>query len=143
MRSFAGLMGGRLRFVVVLYLALYVLLDWASLIDRSRPLAIPPWNPPVGLIFALLLQFGWCFPPAVYAVGVLSYLMFRDVPPAPLPLLFASVLDRLSFYISWPICLYLLLRLFFSILTEIRIPFLLCVGHFLFSLRHKLFCAYH
>lgn len=93
MRSFAGLMGGRLRFVVVVYLALYVLLDWASLIDRSSPLGITPWNPPAGLSFALLLRYGWGFAPAVFAAVVLSDLMFRDVRAAPwaLPLAAAVI----------------------------------------------------
>ncbi len=93
MRSFAGLWGGRLRFVVVVYIALYVLLDWASLIDRSSPLGITPWNPPAGLSFALLLRFGWRFAPAVFAAVVLSDLMFRDVRAAPwaLPLAAAVI----------------------------------------------------
>jgi two-component system sensor kinase FixL len=83
MRSLAGLWGGRLRFVVVVYVALYVLLDWASLIDRSSPLGITPWNPPAGLSFALLLRYGWGFAPAVFAAVVLSDLLFRDVREAP------------------------------------------------------------
>ena len=93
MRSFAGLMGGRLRFVVVVYLALYVLLDWASLIDRSSPLGITPWNPPAGLSFALLLRFGGSFAPAVFAAVVVSDLIFRDVRAAPwsLPLAAAVI----------------------------------------------------
>ncbi len=93
MRSFAGLMGGRLRFVVVVYLALYVLLDWASLIDRSSPLGITPWNPPAGLSFALLLHFGGSFAPAVFGAVVVSDLIFRDVGAAPwaLPLAAAVI----------------------------------------------------
>lgn len=93
MRSLAGLWGGRLRFVVVVYIALYVLLDWASLIDRTSPLGITPWNPPAGLSFALLLRFGWRFAPAVLAAVVLSDLMFRDVRAAPwaLPLAAAVI----------------------------------------------------
>jgi two-component system sensor kinase FixL len=90
MRSPAGLWGGRLRFVVVVYVALYVLLDWASLIDRSSPLGITPWNPPAGLSFALLLRFGWGFAPAVFAAVVLSDLLFRDVREAPWALALAA-----------------------------------------------------
>jgi two-component system sensor kinase FixL len=80
MRSFAGFRGGRLRFAVVVgYVALFVLLDWASLIDRSSPLGITPWNPPAGLSFALLLYFGWRFAPAVFAAVLLSDLVVREV----------------------------------------------------------------
>lgn len=91
MRSLAGLWGGRLRFVVVVYLALYVLLDWASLIDRASPLGITPWNPPAGLSFALLLRFGWGFAPAVFAAVVLSDVTFRDVRAAPWALPLAAL----------------------------------------------------
>jgi two-component system sensor kinase FixL len=86
MRSLAGLWDGRLRLVVVIYVALYVLLDWVSLIDRSSPLGITPWNPPAGLSFALLLRFGFGFAPAVFAAVVLSDLLFRDVRASPLAL---------------------------------------------------------
>ncbi len=93
MRSFAGLAGGRLRFVVVTYIAFYILLDWASLIDPASPLGITPWNPPAGLSFALLLRYGWGFAPAVFAAVVLSDLLFRDVRAAPwaLPLAAAVI----------------------------------------------------
>jgi two-component system sensor kinase FixL len=90
MRSLAGLGSGRLRFVVVVYVALYVLLDWVSFIDRSSPLGITPWNPPAGLSFALLLRYGWGFAPAVFAAVVLSDLLFRDVREAPWALALAA-----------------------------------------------------
>jgi PAS domain S-box-containing protein len=93
MRSFAGLWGGRLRFVVAIYIALYVVLDWASLIDRSSPLGITPWNPPAGLSFALLLRFGWRFAPAVFVAVMLSDFVVREVRTAPwaLPLVAALI----------------------------------------------------
>jgi two-component system sensor kinase FixL len=86
MPSLARIWDGRLRLVVVTYVGLYILLDWASLIDRSSPLGITPWNPPAGLSFALLLRFGWGFAPAVFAAVVLSDLLFRDLRAAPLAL---------------------------------------------------------
>ncbi len=93
MRSFAGLAGGRLRFVVVTYIAFYIWLDGASLIDPASPLGITPWNLPAGLSFALLLRYGWGFAPAVFAAVVLSDLLFRDVRAAPraLPLAAAVI----------------------------------------------------
>jgi C4-dicarboxylate-specific signal transduction histidine kinase len=40
------------------YLAAYALLDWLSFIEPYAHLSITPWNPGIGLTFALLLMFG-------------------------------------------------------------------------------------
>ena len=90
MPTLARIWDGRLRLVVVAYVGVFILLDWASLIDRSSPLGITPWNPPAGLSFALLLRFGWGFAPAVFAAVVLSDLLFRDVRAAPVALAAAA-----------------------------------------------------
>jgi len=73
----------RLAAGIYVYLALYIFLDWVSLIDPSSPLGITPWNPPAGLSFALLLRHGWRLAPAVFAAVLLSDLLFRDMTAAP------------------------------------------------------------
>ena len=40
----------------LVYVAGYVLLDWASYIQPIASLGITPWNPPPGLSFALILR---------------------------------------------------------------------------------------
>ncbi len=73
----------RLAASIYVYLALYIFLDWVSLIDPASPLGITPWNPPAGLSLALLLRHGWRTAPAVFAAVLLSDLLFRDMSAAP------------------------------------------------------------
>lgn len=85
-----------LRWPVILgaYLALYILLDWMSLIHPSgapSALGITPWNPPAGLSFALLLRYGPLFIPAVFAAVTLASLLFHELADRPLAILAAAL----------------------------------------------------
>ena len=77
----------RLALGIVLYLALYVALDWISLIEPFGTLGIAPWNPPAGLSFALLLLYGPRFMPVTMAAVLLTDILFRDLAQAPLAML--------------------------------------------------------
>ena len=65
--------------LVYLYVALYVLLDWVSLIQPFA-LGIAPWNPPAGLCLAMLLREGTRFLPATIVALALSETLFRGLP---------------------------------------------------------------
>lgn len=69
--------------LIVGYLALYVLLDWASMIHPFLGYNITPWSPPPGLSLAMLFVFGLRYAPLLFVAGVLSDLLFRSVS-APL-----------------------------------------------------------
>lgn len=76
--------------IIAAFLALYVALDWASLIHPAgapSSLGITPWNPPTGLGFALLLRYGPSFAPAVFAAVVLADVLLRGLSSAPLTIL--------------------------------------------------------
>lgn len=69
------------------YVALYIALDWMSLIqpsDGASTLGITPWNPPAGLSFALLLRYGPTFIPAVFAAVAISSILFHGLSGEPL-----------------------------------------------------------
>jgi len=66
--------------LVAVYLVLYLLLDWASLIHPWGSTAITPWNPPPALSLALLLVFGFRFGPALFVAALAADLLVRDVP---------------------------------------------------------------
>jgi len=64
------------------YLALYVLLYWASYLEPLGHTSITPWNPNTGLAVALLLARGaQCVP--LVAVGIFASEMLIDVSPPP------------------------------------------------------------
>ncbi len=65
--------------LLYLYVALYVLLDWLSLIQPFA-LGITPWNPPAGLCLAMLLREGNRFLPATIVALALSETLFRGLP---------------------------------------------------------------
>jgi two-component system, LuxR family, sensor kinase FixL len=93
-RPFVGAApAGRLRTAggVVLYLALYVALDWISLIEPFGALGIAPWNPPAGLTFVLFLLYGWRFVPVALAAVLLTDILFRDMAQAPLAMLASAL----------------------------------------------------
>ena len=76
------------------YLALYIALDWVSLIHPTGApgaLGITPWNPPAGLSFALLLRFGPIFIPAVFAAVTLANLLFHGLSDAPFTILASAL----------------------------------------------------
>jgi len=64
---------------IYLYVGLYVLLDWLSLI-QPFVLGITPWNPPAGLCLAMLLREGNRFLPATVVALALSETLFRGLP---------------------------------------------------------------
>ena len=61
------------------YVALYVTLDWLSLIQPFVALGITPWNPPAGLGFALFLHQGWRPVPATVLAIALTDVMLRGL----------------------------------------------------------------
>jgi len=61
------------------YVALYVTLDWLSLIQPFVALGITPWNPPAGLSFALFLSQGWRLVPATVLAIALSDVILRGL----------------------------------------------------------------
>lgn len=80
--------------IIGTYLALYIVLDWMSLIHPSgapSALGITPWNPPAGLSFALLLRYGPIFIPAVFAAVTLANVLFHGLSDAPLTLLASAL----------------------------------------------------
>ena len=66
--------------VAVLFLVGFVLLDWLSFIHPFAPFGITPWNPPIGLSFALILLFGRRYLPLLFAAPLLADIMVRHLP---------------------------------------------------------------
>jgi two-component system sensor kinase FixL len=64
------------------YLALYLLLDWASYVEPLRHTSITPWNPNTGVVMALLLARGGRWAPLV-ALGIFVGELLTDEAPAP------------------------------------------------------------
>jgi signal transduction histidine kinase len=64
----------------LLYLAAYVLLDWVSYVHPFATFGITPWNPHVGLSFALILLFGYYFVPWLVLAPLLGDLIVRGLP---------------------------------------------------------------
>lgn len=64
------------------YVALFVLLDWASTIHPFLGYNITPWSPPPGLSIALLCVFGLSYAPLSLAAGIAAdvVLRFSTVP---------------------------------------------------------------
>jgi signal transduction histidine kinase len=76
------------------YLALYIVLDWMSLIHPAgapSALGITPWNPPAGLSFALLLRYGPTFIPAVFAAVILASILFHGLSDAPVTIVASAL----------------------------------------------------
>ena len=71
------------------YLALYVLLDWASYVEPLRNTNITPWNPNTGVVMALLLARGARWAPLV-ALGDFVGEVLTDRTPPPLEVLAMS-----------------------------------------------------
>src|SRR6202140_5723896 len=44
--------------ITVLYLAAYIILEWASFIHVHKGLPITPWDPGLGVAFALMIRGG-------------------------------------------------------------------------------------
>jgi len=62
------------------FLALYLLLDWASYVQPLRHTSITPWNPNTGVVMALLLARGWRWAPLV-AFGIFTGELLTDEGP--------------------------------------------------------------
>src|SRR5690349_23546336 len=76
------------------YLALYIVLDWMSLIHPAgapSTLGITPWNPPAGLSFALLLRYGPTFIPVVFAAVILASILFHGLSDAPVTIVASAL----------------------------------------------------
>ena len=63
-----------------LYIALHVLLDWASFVHPFGAFGITPWNPSVGLMFAFVLLFGFRALWYVLAALLLANQVVRGAP---------------------------------------------------------------
>jgi len=64
------------------YIALYLLLDWASYVEPVRHTGVTAWNPNTGLLMALLLARGERWAPVV-AIGCFLGDLLIDDAPAP------------------------------------------------------------
>jgi signal transduction histidine kinase len=69
---------------VVAFIAVYVALDWVSIIEPFGALGITPWNPPAGLLFAGFLLYGPRFVPAAVAAVLCADVLLRGVATTPL-----------------------------------------------------------
>ena len=79
------------KVLVPAYLAVHLLLDWATYIPSVSPLGITPWNPPAGLAFGFVLLKGPAYFP-VLPVGTL----ISDVLVRGLALPLASILTEVA-----------------------------------------------
>jgi two-component system, LuxR family, sensor kinase FixL len=79
------------------YLALYVLLDWASYVEPLRNTNITPWNPNTGVVMALLLARGVHWAPLV-ALGDFVGEILTDRTPPPWRVLVLSSVFLASVY---------------------------------------------
>jgi two-component system sensor kinase FixL len=73
----------RIALGILAYIALYIALDWVSLIHPFGALAITPWNPPAGLTFALMLRYGRGFVPVAFAAIVAAEVLLHGLSVAP------------------------------------------------------------
>lgn len=69
----------------VVFLVLYVTLDWASFVQPFGPFGITPWNPSIGVGLVLILVFGQRFLPLLFVGPFLAEVVVRHLP-APLPI---------------------------------------------------------
>jgi two-component system, LuxR family, sensor kinase FixL len=79
-------LGSRFLLIAAGYLALYLLLDWASYVEPLAHTSITPWNPNTGVVMALLLARGARWAPLV-AFGIFAGELLTDDAPAPWPAL--------------------------------------------------------
>jgi signal transduction histidine kinase len=75
-------LGSQSLYLAAGYLALYLLLDWASYVEPLRNTNITPWNPNTGVVLALLLARGGRWAPLV-AFGIFVGELLTDDAPAP------------------------------------------------------------
>lgn len=70
--------------VAAVFIACYVLLDWATYVYPIRPFAITLWHPPAGFALALLLVFGTRMWPALAIAVFVADILVRGILPHPL-----------------------------------------------------------
>jgi signal transduction histidine kinase len=92
-----ALVGWRQASLIVGYLALYVLLDWASMIHPFLGYNITPWSPPPGLSLAMLFVFGLRYSPLLFVAGVLSDVLFRSVSAPPHVSIIANLVNTTAY----------------------------------------------
>lgn len=73
----------RLTGLSLAYLATHLFLDWVSFFHEVPPLNITPWNPPSGLVMAVVLAAGARVLPAVWLGLVLADVLVRGIPVGP------------------------------------------------------------
>jgi signal transduction histidine kinase len=84
------------------YLALYLLLDWASYVEPLPHTSITPWNPNTGVIMALLLARGVLWAPlAAVSIFVGELLVDRGPPPWPVLVLTSTYLAVIYACAAW------------------------------------------
>jgi signal transduction histidine kinase len=81
-RPLAGVFMPSAWLVAAGYLALYLLLDWASYVEPLPHTSITPWNPNTGVLMALLLARGAIWAPLV-AVSIFAGELLTDDGPPP------------------------------------------------------------
>lgn len=69
-----------LRIVAVAYLVAHLFLDWVSFIHELPPLNITPWNPPSGLIMAVIIMVGPRILPVVWIALIAADALVRGLP---------------------------------------------------------------
>ncbi len=72
-----ALTGWRRLVLAAAYIALFLLLDWASTIHPFLGYNITPWSPPPGLSLALLFTFGLAYAPLLLVAGVVADVVLR------------------------------------------------------------------
>ncbi|GAB3117433.1 ATP-binding protein [Novispirillum itersonii] len=73
----------RLTALSAAYLLAHLFLDWISFFNEVAPLNITPWNPPSGLVMAVVLVAGARVLPAVWLALVLADVLVRGMPVGP------------------------------------------------------------
>lgn len=68
----------------MLYVGLYILLDWFSYLQPVLKLGITPWNPQAGLTLAFLVVYGPRWAAVTAVAALLSELFVRQAPISPL-----------------------------------------------------------
>lgn len=84
-------MNARIVAGIALYIALYLTLDWISIVQPVGPLGMTPWNPSAGLSFALFLHYGFRFVPASFVAILLADVLFRDLSPGPVAIVVSAL----------------------------------------------------
>jgi two-component system sensor kinase FixL len=83
-------MTGRRLGEAALFLIVYVTLDRISFIHQFSSLSITPWNPPAGLVLALLLIRGPRLAPLVFLAALLADMVIRNPTSTLVPTLASS-----------------------------------------------------